>query len=104
MKTTRLLNSVFLISVRSIVRNFLLFFRFTEADACALLSAYGIHALEVDRLQNNRPDEQKETNGSLEKVSHRKLTGQPPGPIPIGVHPDFTLGKWPTSSRKYLYQ
>lgn len=102
MKTTGLLNSFFLISVRSIVQDFLRFFRFTEADASALLSAYGLHALEVDRLQNNRPNEQKETSGSLEKVSHRKRIDQPPGPIPIGVHPDFTLGNWATTSRKHV--
>jgi len=37
MKTTRLLNPFFLISVRKIVHDFLAFFRFTKADAGALL-------------------------------------------------------------------
>jgi hypothetical protein len=32
-------------------------FQFTEADAWTLLSVYGFHALEVDRLQNNRSNE-----------------------------------------------
>ena len=57
MKKTRLINSFFLISGRDIVKKFLAFFRFTEADACTLLSAYGVHALEVDRLHNNRSNE-----------------------------------------------
>jgi hypothetical protein len=35
----------------------LAFFRFTEADACTLISAYGLHALEENRLQNNRSNE-----------------------------------------------
>jgi hypothetical protein len=101
MKTPRLFNSVFLISVRNIVQDFLAFFRFTEADACALLSAYGLHALEVDRLQNNRPNEHKETSGAPEKISHRKRLGHPPGPIPIGVHPDVIGGNWTTASRRH---
>jgi hypothetical protein len=98
MKKTRLLNSFFLIPGRDIIKNFLAFFlTFTEADACTLLSAYGLHGLEVDRLQNNRSNEQKD--GSLGKVSHRKRIGEPAGPIPIGVHPDFTRTNWTTASR-----
>ena len=57
MKKTRLIKSFFLISGRDIVKKFMAFFRFTEADACTLLSVYGVHALEVDRLQNNRLNE-----------------------------------------------
>jgi hypothetical protein len=57
MKKTRLRNSYFLIPGRDIVKKFLAFFQFTEADACTLLSVYGVHALEVDRLQNNRSNE-----------------------------------------------
>jgi hypothetical protein len=90
MKNTHLLNSIFFIRARDIVKNFCAFFRFTERDACTLLSAYGLHALEVDRLQNDRPNERKETEGSLAEVTRRKRPGEPPGPIPIGVHPDFT--------------
>jgi len=88
-----------LISIRRIVQDFLAFFRFTEADACTILSAYGLHANEVDGLQNNRPNEQEETGGSLRTVSHRKRIGEPPGPIPLGIHPDFTRANWTTASR-----
>jgi hypothetical protein len=99
MKTTVLPNSFLLISFRRMVQDFLAFFRFTEADASALLSAYGRYALEADRLQNNRPIAQKKTSGSLGETSHRKRIGEPSGPIAIGVHPDFTRGNWTTASR-----
>jgi|ERR1700756_4339444 hypothetical protein len=102
MKTTGLNNSFLLVSVRRIVRDFLAFFRFTEADACALLSAYGRYALEVDRLQKSRPIVQKETSGSFGKTGHRKRIGEPPGPIPIGIHPDFTQANWTTASRNQV--
>jgi hypothetical protein len=36
------------------------FFRFTETDARILLSAHGLHGFEVDHLQNESADEQKE--------------------------------------------
>ena len=88
MKTTSLRNFFLSISVRSIVQDFLAFFRFTEADAWTILSAYGMHALEVDRLKNNRPNEQEETDGSLGTVSHRQRIGEPPGcamPIQVSV-------------------
>jgi hypothetical protein len=103
MKTTRLLSFCFLISVRRIVQSFLAFFRFSEADACVLLSAHGLHGLEVDRLQNSRPNERNETNGSLRKLGHRKRTGQPPQPISIGIHPDFIQGNWTTASKKRVH-
>jgi hypothetical protein len=99
MKTTGLPNSSLFVSVRRKVQDFLAFFRFTEADACTILSAYGLHALEVDRLQNNRPIVQKKTNGSLGETSHRKRIREPSEPMPIGVHPDFTRGNWTTASR-----
>src|SRR4029077_11851140 len=104
MKTTRLLNPFFLISVRKIVHDFLAFFRFTEADAGALLSAFGLNALELDRLLNNHPNEQKETSGSLGggKPSHADRLAS--APIPIGVHPNFTRANWTTLSRKHVYR
>lgn len=61
MKKTRLLNILFLIPGRDILRNFLALLRFTEADACTLLTAYGLHALEVDHLLNNRSNEATKT-------------------------------------------
>ena len=101
MKTTGLRNALLLIAVREIVQDFLAFFRFTEAEACGLLSAHASHALEADRLQNS-PNEQKETRGSLGNASHRQRIGEPPVPISIGVHPDFTQANWPTASRNQI--
>src|ERR1700676_4630010 len=60
MKKTRLLNSFVLARGRDLLRHFLAFFRFTETDACTLLSAYGLHGFEVNRLQNERAHEKKE--------------------------------------------
>jgi hypothetical protein len=104
MKNTHLLNSIFFIPARDIVKNFCAFFRFTERDACTLLSAYGLHALEVNRLQNDRPNERKETEGSLAQITHRKRPGEPPRPIPIGVHLDFARAHRITASRKHVDQ
>jgi hypothetical protein len=99
MKTTGFSDSSILSSVRRIVEDFLALFRFTETDASNLLSAYGLSFLEVDRLQYNRPNEQRERGGSLETVSHRKPVSEPPAPIPIGVHPDFIRANWTTALR-----
>ena len=79
MKTTRLRNFILLSSVRKIAQNLLALLRFTEADAWTILSVHGLYAPEVDRLQNNRPNEQEETDGSLGTVSHRNWIGEPPG-------------------------
>ena len=99
MKTARLLN--FLNSVRDIVRNVLAFSRaWAEEEVPALLSAYGFHALEIARLQNGCLNEQKEASGNLVGLSCGKWKGQLPGPIPVGLHPDFTQGSWTTASRK----
>jgi len=102
MKTSRLPNSFLLISFRKISQHFLAFFRFTEADAIALLSAYGGYALEADRLQANRPIVQKKTSGSLGETNHRKRIGEPSGPIAIGVHPDFIRGNWTTTWQNHV--
>ncbi|MBV8414348.1 MAG: hypothetical protein JO251_03970 [Verrucomicrobia bacterium] len=87
MKTMRLFNSCLLPFIRSIVQKFVAFFRFTEADASVLLSAYGLHGLELDRRQNNYPNEPKEASGGMEALSHCKRAAEPPAPISIGVHP-----------------
>jgi hypothetical protein len=68
MKKTHFLSSFFLARGRGLVRSFLAFFRFTETDACTLLSAYGLHGLEVDRLQNDRANEQKELSKSATRT------------------------------------
>ena len=61
------------------------FFRLTEADGYIIMSAYGLHALEVDHVQEN----QTGTNKALVDVQDRQLINEPPAPLPIGVHPEF---------------
>ena len=97
-----LLISFFLISVRGIVRNFRAFFRgFTEEDACALLSAYGLYGLEVARLQNDRSNEEKETNRSFSDAHHRNSIDGFPDLISVGVHPDIFRTKRTNGSRNH---
>ena len=80
MKTDNL-NTLFLfLVIRRIGQGFLALFRFTEADASSILSAYGLHSLEVDRLPNNRPNEQEEKGESLGTVGHfNRISGPPRG-------------------------
>jgi len=61
------------------------FFRLTEADGYIIMSAYGLHAIDADHVQEN----QKETNEAFLNVQNRKLISGPPAPLPIGVHPEF---------------
>lgn len=80
----------FLLSGRDAARKFLAFFRgFAEEDARALLSAYGLYRLEIARLQDDRPDKEKETNVNFGGSGHRNSIDCFPGPIPIGMHPDI---------------
>ena len=92
----------FLISVRGIVGNFLALFRgFPEQDACALLSAYGLYALELARFQNDRLNEQKETNGNFGGALQRTSIDGYLGPLSIGVHPDIMRTKRTNSSQNH---
>lgn len=92
MRAIRCLSSFFSRFLQRIVQEFLALFRFTETDACAILSAYGLHPFETDRLQGNHP-EQPETRVK-EKVARAQPMAQPTGPLPIGIHPDFASGSW----------
>jgi hypothetical protein len=74
--------------VRNLFRNVLASFRGTEADACALVAAYGLYAFELERLQDNRSVEQKASSPKSFGSTHSKWNGSSIGPIPIGVHPD----------------
>ena len=83
-KTIRLLSFASRI-FRTVAAEILEFFRLTETDGYIIISAYGLHALEVDDLQENKTG----TNKALVDVQDRKLIGEPPAPLPIGVHPEF---------------
>jgi len=92
-----------LVSIKSMLQKVLAFFRgFTEEDACALLSAYGLYALEVHRLQGDPPSTPKEVSGNLRSLTYGKWIGQVPGPIPLGVHPDLTRARWTYASDRQV--
>jgi hypothetical protein len=100
MKTAWLLAALFLKSLRSMVRGFFGFFQFTEADACVLLSAYGLNALEIDRLQNSPEQPEHPSAPRFEPAKGKGyfiLISHSAGPIPIGIHPDFISGNWKTA-------
>ncbi len=94
----------FLFSVRRILQKLRAFFRFTEDDAFALLSAYGLCVFEANRLPDSGPNEQKERNRNFDDSSRRNSVGSIPGPIPIGVHPDMTRAKRTKDSQKHVHR
>jgi hypothetical protein len=104
MKTTGLPNPFRLIPVRRIAQDFLAFFLLTESDTNALLFAYGLYGLDVDLLPNDRRNKQKRIGANSGKVSRRKRSGEPPLPIPIGVHPDFMEVSSTTAALKRLHR
>ncbi len=91
----------FLISARNILQKLGAFFRFTEDDASALLSAYGLCVFEVNRLQDNLPNEQKESKRNFDDSCRRNSNGCFPGPVPIGMHPDITRAMRTKGSQKH---
>ena len=104
MKTTPLLNPFLLPSVRRAIQSILASFRFPEADPGALPSADGLYAFEVGRLQNSRPNEPEETGGNVGTSSLRRRAGEPPLPIPLGLHPDCTRAHWTTAWQRPVHQ
>ena len=74
----------------------------------ALLSAYGLSALEVERIQRNLFEQAEPFDRLRASPSDRLKTGSAskgrvgstPGlagnhwPIPIGIHPEFNSGSW----------
>jgi hypothetical protein len=92
----------FLISVRRILQKLRAFFRFTEDDAFALLSAYGLCVFEANRLPDG-PNEQKERNRNFDDSRRRNSIGSIPGPVPIGVHPDITRAKRTEDSQRHVH-
>ena len=95
MKKTHFLNSGFFVSCRKMAQAWLALIQFNEADACCLLSAYGLCAFEVDRLQADRSSGQEKDGGGFEGVRAGQLGKGSPGkrirepisPMPIGIHP-----------------
>jgi hypothetical protein len=94
----------FLISVRRILQKLRAFFRFTEDDAFALLSAYGLCVFEVNRFPDSHPNEQKERNQKFGDPCRRNSFGSLPGPVPIGVHPDIIRAKRTKDSQKHAHR
>lgn len=104
MKTTPLLNPFLLTSVRRAIQGFLASFRFPEAEPGALPSTDGLYAFEVDRLQNSRPNEPEERGGYVGTSSLRRWAGEPPLPMPLGLHPDCTRAYWTTAWQRPVHQ
>ena len=104
MKTTPLLNPFLLPSVRRAIQGFLASFRFPEADPGALPSADGLYASEIDRLQNSRSNEPEERGGNMGTLSPRRRGGEPPLPIPLGLHPDCTRAHWTTAWHRPVHR
>jgi hypothetical protein len=89
------------LSVRSILQKLRTFFRFTEADAFALLSAYGLCVFGVNRFPDDPPNEPKERRRDFQDSRLRNFNGCLLGPVPIGVHPDITRAKRTKDSQKH---
>ena len=92
MTVTRYLCCFFSGFWQRIVQEFLALFRFTEMDARAILSAYGLVPFQIDGLQGNHPEQPE--SASKKKVVRAQPMAQPTGPLPIGIHPDFASGSW----------
>jgi hypothetical protein len=98
MKTSSSRIGLFLRYTRFLMQSFLDIFRFTEADASVLLSAYGLQAFEIDRLSRGRVEQPEDP--SKRQINHRRRKRAPAAPILIGVHPDFIMGNWKTADRR----
>jgi hypothetical protein len=72
-----------------LIRDFLAFFKPTDADASIWLAAYGVHPINVDQLKNSRLTEQTETDRISDTSTHPRPIAEPPIPFPVGIHPDI---------------
>ena len=95
MITKRCLSCFFSGFWQRLAQEFLAFFRFTEADARTILSAYGLPAFEIDRLESDRLEQAE--SPSKAKLGRRQHIVRSLGPIPIGIHPDCISGNWRTT-------
>ena len=73
-----------------LIRDFLAFFKPTDADASVLFTAYGVHTIDVEQLQSSRSAEQTETDRASDTLTHRQSIAEPPIPFPIGIRSDIT--------------
>ena len=95
MITKRCLSSFLSGFWQRLVQEFLALFRFTEADARAILLAYGVPDFEIAPLESDRSEGAE--GPSKAKSGRRQHMVWSPWPIPIGIHPDFISGKWRTT-------
>ena len=65
-----------------LIRDFLAFFKPTDADASVLLIAYGIHTIDLDQLQSCRSAEQTEGDRTSDRLPHRQQIAEPPSLFP----------------------
>jgi hypothetical protein len=93
-----------LLSAQSILQKLRAFFRLTENDAFALLSAYGLCVFEMNRFPDNPSNEQKERPRHFGHSNRRNSNDCLLGPVPIGVHPDITRAKRTKDSQKHADQ
>ena len=73
-----------------LIRDFLAFFKPTDADSSVLLTAYGIHTIDAEPLKSSRSAEQTETDRASDTLTHRQPIAEPPIPFPIGIRSDIT--------------
>jgi hypothetical protein len=97
MTATRCISCFFSGFLQRIVQEFLALFRFTEMDARAMLSAYGLVPFQIDGLQGDPP---KRAESGSKGEAGRQQMAQPTGPIPVCIHPErFRLYyRWSASS------
>jgi hypothetical protein len=103
MKTVLLLASFLARVSRAMGESLVAFFRFTEEDALVLLSAYGFHAAEIERLQKSGSEENGKSRIPL-SVKRYPLPAPSYGPIPLGLHFEFVVIIFGTASKRHLHR
>ena len=103
MKTVLLLASYLARVPRAMGEGLLAFFRFTEEDALVLLSAYGFHAAEIERLQKSGSDENGKNRIPL-SAKRYPLPAPSYGPIPLGLHFELVGIIFGTASRRHPHR
>lgn len=86
-----------------LIRDFLAFFKPTDADSSVLLTAYGIHTIDAEPLKSSRSAEQTETDRASDTLIRRQPIAEPPIPVPIGICSDITWIRQTASTSKRRY-